>query len=65
MSHDANHTIKAVAKTKMQMAADYKICVKTFSKWIAPFIDQIGPRQNTYLYTPEQVKKIYELIGEP
>ncbi len=57
--------IKPEAMTKTQLAARYKVCIGTFSKWIKPHSEYIGMRENTYLYTPDQVKKIYEVLGEP
>jgi hypothetical protein len=57
--------VKPEAKTKKQMAQDFKVSVRTFRKWLKPFIEEIGTPQKTYIYTPEQVRKIYEKIGEP
>ncbi len=51
--------------TKKQLAAQYGICVRTLTKWIEPFVDEIGTVNKTYMYTPEQVKLIYLKLGEP
>ncbi len=60
-----NDTIKPKAMTLTQLAQQYKVCTKTLRKWLKPFSADIGTRQNTYIFTPEQVAKIYERIGEP
>jgi predicted site-specific integrase-resolvase len=57
--------IKPVAMTKKQLAQQYNVSVRTLRKWLNPFIEEIGTPQKTYIYTPEQVKKIYEKVGEP
>jgi hypothetical protein len=53
------------AMTKAQLAALYKVCVKTLNKWLEPFAAEIGDKPNTYIYTPAQIKTIYEKLGEP
>ena len=58
-------TTKPEAMTLTQLALKYKVCTKTVKKWLQPFIDDIGRPEKTYLFTPEQVRKIYEKIGEP
>jgi hypothetical protein len=58
------HT-KPEAMTLTQMAAKYKVCSRTIKKWIEPYLDEIGRPQRTYIFTPEQVRKIFEKIGEP
>lgn len=51
--------------TRKQLAAHYGICVRTFNKWIKPFIHEIGEIPDTKIFTPAQVRTIFEKIGEP
>ena len=53
------------AMTKTQLALLYKVCPKTLAKWLKPFITEIGDLPGTYLFTPAQVKTIFDKIGEP
>lgn len=62
MSKPDEH-IKPKAQTKTDLARLYGVCARTFAKWIKPF--DIKPHPGTYSFTPEQVKHIYETIGEP
>jgi hypothetical protein len=57
--------IEPVAMTKTQLAALYKVCPRTLAKWMKPFKNEIGVTAETYIYTPAQVKTIFEKIGEP
>jgi hypothetical protein len=58
-------TVQPEAMTKTQLAARYKVCTRTLNKWIKPFMSEIGELEKTYIFTPEQVRKIYEKLGEP
>jgi hypothetical protein len=49
---------------KKQLAAAYKISVKTLNAWLKPFKDKIGPMTGK-VYTPKQIKIIFESLGEP
>lgn len=57
--------VKAEAMTLTQLAAKYKVCPRTVKKWLADHADTIGRPKHTYIFTPDQVKKIYEILGEP
>jgi len=57
--------IKPEAMTLTQLAVKYKVCAKTIKKWLADYSDEIGRPKHTYIFTPEQVRKIYERLGEP
>ncbi len=56
-------TESIVAKTKSEMAVDYKVAPRTFRRWIKPFENEIG--EYVGMYTPKQVGIIYELLGRP
>lgn len=47
-----------------QLAEMYGINAGTFRNWIKPFKTNIGDRTGK-LYTPKQVKAIFEALGEP
>lgn len=53
------------AMTKTQLAALYKVCARTLEKWIEPFKTEVELNPGTYIYTPAQVKTIFEKLGEP
>jgi len=53
------------AMTKTQLAALYKVCPRTLAKWIKPFRTEIGEMSSTYIYTPAQIKIIFDKIGQP
>jgi hypothetical protein len=52
---------------KSDMAAMYSITLNTFALWLKPFIEKkiliVEPRQK--ILKPNQVKIIFELLGEP
>ena len=52
------------AATKKILASSYNISVKTFNKWLIPINSALG-EQTTNIFTPNQVKKIVEFLGEP
>jgi len=54
--------IKALTQKELYVA--YGITRKTFMVWIKPFEPIIGEYVGK-CYTPAQVKKIFELLGEP
>lgn len=47
-----------------QLAQLYNISPDTFRNWIKPFKETIGKRSG-HLYTPKQVKIIFDSLGEP
>jgi|TARA_B110000211_G_scaffold234292_1_gene303363 hypothetical protein len=55
--------VKIEAKTKTEMAQDYKVNLRTYGRWVEPFLDEIGDYRG--LYTPKQVGVIYEKLGLP
>jgi hypothetical protein len=52
------------AYTAMELSRFYKVCKKTFMRWLRPFEEQIGERQGRY-YNINQVKTIIEKLGMP
>jgi transposase len=59
-----NCKAKIKPKNKKELAALYGVSVKTFNKWIEPFKDKIGKMQGR-MYTPKQVRVIFDCLGEP
>ncbi|MBW6482832.1 MAG: DUF4248 domain-containing protein [Vicingaceae bacterium] len=59
-------TIKPQAKNLKQLAVAYKVSQVTMRKWlrVAGLIPKEQPRA-TYIFTPLEVKAIYEKLGEP
>lgn len=58
----ANQVQKALSKK--ELANMYNVSVWVLRKWLKPHTDKIG----AYIgrtYTPVQVQRIFELIGEP
>lgn len=55
--------IKIEAKTKTEMACDYNVTLRTYGRWVKPFLGEIGEYRG--LYTPKQVGVIYEKLGLP
>ncbi len=55
--------------TKSRLAAAYLFDVKTLNAWIKRHLDSIGLTEPEYnrikRFTPKQVSKIYEALGEP
>lgn len=47
-----------------ELAHMYKVCERTFRKWLKPFEAEIGQRRGNY-YTIPQVEMIFEKIGLP
>jgi hypothetical protein len=52
------------AMNKKQLAGLYGVSVVTFSRWIKPFEKKIGAIKGK-LYTPKQIREIYDCLGEP
>jgi hypothetical protein len=52
------------AYTALELSKFYKVCKKTFMRWLVPFESAIGERQGRY-YNINQVKIIIEKIGMP
>jgi hypothetical protein len=50
--------------TALELSKLYKVCKKTFMRWIKPFEAEIGERNGRY-YTIAQVELIIERIGLP
>lgn len=55
---------KAKALKQSELAALYKVNVRTFASWLKPFNEKIGERIGLF-YTPKQVQTIFDCIGEP
>lgn len=47
-----------------ELANAYDVSNKIMKKWLDPHQKEIGKRVG-FLYTPKQVKKIYECLGYP
>ncbi len=52
------------AYTALELSKIYKVCKKTFMRWLKPFETAIGERQGRY-YNINQVKIIIEKLGTP
>jgi hypothetical protein len=52
------------AHTALELSKFYKVCKKTFMRWLKPFETVIGERQGRY-YNINQVKIIIEKLGMP
>jgi len=64
MDEKNNFQKKIKPYTSKQLADQYGVCVKTFAKWIKPFVKDIGVR-NGQIYSIKQVIIIYDKLGEP
>lgn len=63
---DDNKPIKPEAKTLKQLAASYNIGVNTMRTWLHRVgVTKPGEKRQGYIFTPAEVKTIYEKIGEP
>ena len=52
--------------TKQGLAKLYEVHPATFARWLIPFLDRIGePHNGSRIYTPHQVRTIFECLGEP
>jgi hypothetical protein len=58
-----NSIFKPVALSKAQLAAMYKVSCKTFRSWLSG-INDIGEYKGK-AYTPAQVQKITQHLGNP
>jgi DNA-binding transcriptional MerR regulator len=52
------------AMTIKELAALYQVSIRTFRRWLRPFLQEIGQREG-WFYKPSQVKTIVQLLGEP
>lgn len=51
--------------SKRQLCQMYKVDRKTLKRWLIPFAEQLGEPQGGRIYTPKQVKIIFENLGNP
>jgi hypothetical protein len=61
-------TVQIKSYTKSQMAMMYNISLKTFGKWIKgiePELNNIGYNKHQKIFTPRQVKLIFESFVAP
>lgn len=56
---------KPRAMSKSELAAAYGICANTLNNWFKRFPNDIIIDKKAKILTPDQVKIIYEKIGEP
>lgn len=54
-----------IAMNRIQLANLYKVCPRTLNKWLRPYLTEIGTTEGTNIFTPAQVKTIFDKIGEP
>ena len=47
-----------------ELSVLYTICPRTLKKWLAPHLEDLGPRRGRF-YTIVQVKKIVDWFGYP
>ena len=47
-----------------EIAFGYGVSVKTVRKWIHTYLPELKRPPGSYIYTPEQIKKIIEGVGE-
>ena len=69
MKQDINSPATSVhfplkAYTVKQLSELYGVSPKTFHRWIAPFLEDIGEKKG-YFYTISQVKTILKHLGVP
>ena len=57
--------VQARPMTKTELAILYGVSTKTLNKWIKPFKTEIGTSAGTYILTINQVRTIFDKIGEP
>lgn len=56
--------IRLKAYSKKEVAGLYDVSAKILKTWLIPFEQEIGKRQGR-LYTPKQVKVIFDKLGIP
>ena len=64
MNTEKKKTIKLKAYSQGELAEIYEVDGRTFKRWLAPFVKDIGDRRGRY-YTIWQVKKIFEKLCLP
>ena len=57
-------TTKTVPLSKSELAIAYGVSVKTLNAWLRPFNKEIGTYRGR-MYTPKQMKTIYQYLGNP
>lgn len=51
--------------TKSQLAHRYNISTRTMSKWLDKLPSNMGRPVCGYYFSPEQVRAIYDRLGQP
>ncbi len=64
LNSKGNEVITIKPYSQKELAELYGVCSRTFSKWIAPFKEEIGPQRGRYFIIP-QVKVIFEKLSYP
>ncbi len=55
---------KLTGINKKALAGKYKVSTKTLEKWLKPIEKKVGEYSGR-MFTPVQIKVIYEHLGEP
>lgn len=56
---------KVQAMSRSQLASAYGVDVRTFKKWLDPFLEELNLKADCRIFYPNQIKKIFEVLGEP
>ena len=57
-------TTKIIPLSKSELAIAYGVSLNTLNSWLKPFRKEIGEYRGK-VFTPKQVKLIYDLLGQP
>ena len=52
-------------KNKKQLAGEYGVNIKTFDKMLEPLIKEMKKLKGITIFSPKQIKFIYEELGNP
>jgi len=60
---------KITSYSKKELAYAYKVSTKTLNRWLIPHLKELGLTRLQYVkikvFTPAQIKVIFEVLGEP
>jgi len=57
--------VRLKSYSKSELKEMYGISAKTLSAWIKPFKEELNIKSNQRLYTPKQIKIIFDKLGNP
>lgn len=64
MTSVKNGEVRITARSRTDLSRQYGVCLNTFNGWLKELLPELH-RSRKSVFTPAQVKQIFEKLGEP